>query len=231
MYSINCRSKFETNWTSFGNFHFLIKIPPPPQQNNFRLHNLKMYLHPHPDQNKNADEIQFVPNVWDGKEAGKNHPKKVWPLFYYLIALVCQGLFLLSGLIMSFFFPLRLDSVTSVWALKFLNVRDKHVALESSSWGLEAALVFCVTFSTAITLNFLKPLSHLKLGLLLLSLTELSRWPMLTTTHLQTSKRYHVREKRNVLEILVRKSKKFLRFQGRLRGFLLGFTKVTHRAF
>lgn len=143
--------------------------------------------------------IQFVPNVWDGKEAGKNHPKKVWPLFYYLIALVCQGLFLLSGLIMSFFFPLRLDSVTSVWALKFLNVRDKHVALESSSWGWEAALEFCVTFSTAITLNFLKPLSHLKRGLLLLSLTELSRWPMLTTTHLQTSKRYHVREKRNVL--------------------------------
>lgn len=175
--------------------------------------------------------IQFVPNVWDRKEASKNHPKKVWPLFYYLFALLLLGPFPFVRTNYELFFPLRLDSVNSVWALKFLNVRDKHVALESSSWGWEADLEFCVTFSTAITLNFLKPLSHLKLGLLLLSMTELSRWSMLTTTDLQTSKRYHVREKRNVLEILVRKSKKFLRFQDRLRGFLLGFTKVTNRAF
>lgn len=157
--------------------------------------------------------------------------RKSGPCFITWLLWFCQSLFLLSGLIMSFFSPLRLDSVNSVWALKFLNVRDKRVALESSSWGLEAALEFCVTFTTEITLNFLKPLSHLKLGLLLLSLTELSRWSMLTSTHLQTSKRYHFREKRNVLEILVRKSKKFLRFQDRLRGFLLGFTKVTNRAF
>lgn len=64
-----------------------------------------MYLHPHPDQNKNADEIQFVPNVWDEKEAGKNHPKKVWPLFYYLIALVLSESFPFVRTNYELFFP------------------------------------------------------------------------------------------------------------------------------
>jgi hypothetical protein len=87
-----------------------------------------MYLHPHPDQNKNAD-AQFVPAVWDGKAAGNNHPKESLALFYYLIAVLLPGSFSFVGIDYEIF--LSLDSVNSVLALKFLNIMNKCMALES----------------------------------------------------------------------------------------------------
>lgn len=88
-----------------------------------------MYLHPHPDQNKKCRRLSLSELSGMGRRQAIIIRRKAWPWFYSLIAVLLLGSFSFVGT--NYEISLRLDSVNSVSALKFLDIMSKCMALES----------------------------------------------------------------------------------------------------